>query len=292
MENKKYDVFISYSSKDTDVAFTLCEALENEGLICWIAPRNVSTGHYASSIVKGVEASKVFVLVFSENSNSSIPVINEIDLAMGSKLPLIPIRIEEILPTGAMKFYVTATNWFDVLKPKSIDDFREFVSVIKQSLGASESMDSLYPIKPPKVKNFLIFISFLMIIIPLSYIFLINKVEYPKNKNIYKENNILIFDASSQKNLHKKVRKKILSKYPNSKISLQSNWVNKFIMDKSLIFYQGESNKEFAKNVSEWLPSEQIIKDYKANPKGFFGFSKNRDLIIFAGEDMLLLQSK
>jgi len=76
MKEKRYDVFISHSSKDKKVAFTLCKALENEGLICWIAPRDVGIGHYASSIVEGVEENKIFVLILSKNSNSSTPVIN------------------------------------------------------------------------------------------------------------------------------------------------------------------------------------------------------------------------
>lgn len=34
----KYDVFISYSSKDSGVAFDVCAMLEAAGLTCWIAP--------------------------------------------------------------------------------------------------------------------------------------------------------------------------------------------------------------------------------------------------------------
>ena len=40
----KYDVFISYSSKDSGVAFDVCAMLEAAGLTCWIAPRNVYGG--------------------------------------------------------------------------------------------------------------------------------------------------------------------------------------------------------------------------------------------------------
>lgn len=292
MEDKKYDVFISYSSKDKSVAFTLCEALENEGLICWIAPRNVSTGHYASSIVKGIESSKVLVLVFSKNSNDSTPVLNELELAMGSKIPLIPIRIEETLPTDAMKFYVMSTNWFDVLKAKSVDDFKEFVFVVKQNFKDNKNIDIFHFPKFPKIinnksavlsiKNILTLISFLIITLPLLYIFSIDKQDIDRNQVL----NILIFNASSEKNLYRTFSKKIKLKYPNAKITIQRNWVHQHIMDKSLIFYQGVDNKNFAKDISEWLPRKQIIKNYKENPKGFFGFSKNRDLIIFVGEEL------
>jgi hypothetical protein len=35
------DVFISYASPDGGVADAVCGALERDGLICWVAPRDV-----------------------------------------------------------------------------------------------------------------------------------------------------------------------------------------------------------------------------------------------------------
>jgi len=134
LEKETPDVFISYSSKDKDIAFKLCNALENQGIICWIAPRNIGIGLYANAIVEGIESSKVFILIFSQNSNDSIPVTNEVNLAMHSELPIIPIRIEEILPTKAMKFYLKSMHWFDVLNPKSSDSFKSFISMLKENL--------------------------------------------------------------------------------------------------------------------------------------------------------------
>jgi hypothetical protein len=36
------DVFISYASHDTHVADNVADALEGQGLKCWIAPRDVT----------------------------------------------------------------------------------------------------------------------------------------------------------------------------------------------------------------------------------------------------------
>ncbi len=45
-------VFITYSSKDQKVARTICTALENRGLACWISFRNVQPGqNYQEQIV-------------------------------------------------------------------------------------------------------------------------------------------------------------------------------------------------------------------------------------------------
>lgn len=45
-------VFISYASQDAAVAKAACRALEQAGVACWIAPRDVTPGtFYADEIV-------------------------------------------------------------------------------------------------------------------------------------------------------------------------------------------------------------------------------------------------
>ena len=41
MTEKLYDVFISYSTIDNEIAFELLDVLEKNGLNCGIAPRNI-----------------------------------------------------------------------------------------------------------------------------------------------------------------------------------------------------------------------------------------------------------
>lgn len=43
MERERF-VFISYASKEMEVAARVCKFLEDNGIRCWIAPRNVSAG--------------------------------------------------------------------------------------------------------------------------------------------------------------------------------------------------------------------------------------------------------
>jgi hypothetical protein len=39
-----HDVFISHSSKDKLTADAICHSLEQNGIRCWIAPRDVRAG--------------------------------------------------------------------------------------------------------------------------------------------------------------------------------------------------------------------------------------------------------
>jgi len=181
MKNRKYDVFISHSSKDTKIAFTLCEALENKGFICWIAPRNITAGlPYAESIVDGIEKSKTLVVLFSDNSNNSTGVLKEIEIANNTTLPIITLRIEDVFPTKAMKFHILANHWLDAIHPKSVDDFEEFTVEIKNTIGDEnikipihrsiptkrEKANSLFDFVAPFVITFILLSLFLHQIYP------------------------------------------------------------------------------------------------------------------------------
>ena len=82
----KYDVFISYSTKDKAIADVVCNTLENNGIHCWIAPRNIQPGKpYAREIINGIASSKALLLIYTSNSNSAEHVINEVDAAFNAK---------------------------------------------------------------------------------------------------------------------------------------------------------------------------------------------------------------
>ncbi len=53
----KFDVFISHSRHDKAVADAACAALENAGIRCWIAPRNILPGgDWGASIVDAINS--------------------------------------------------------------------------------------------------------------------------------------------------------------------------------------------------------------------------------------------
>jgi hypothetical protein len=111
----KHDVFISYSSFDKEKAFQLCGAIESKGLTCWIAPRNVTPGkNYGQAIMDGIRSSKVMVLLFSSHSNKSPQVVREVERAVSNKLEVIPIRLENVKPSGGMEYFISASHWMDV----------------------------------------------------------------------------------------------------------------------------------------------------------------------------------
>jgi len=113
-----HDVFISYAAKDKSVADAACATLEARKLRCWIAPRDVLPGlNYAEAIVDAINESRVMVLVFSSQSNTSQQVMREVERAVHRSLPIIPFRIEDTIPSKAMEYFISAPHWLDALSP-------------------------------------------------------------------------------------------------------------------------------------------------------------------------------
>lgn len=106
--------FISYSSLDAVVADEIVKALESHEIDCFIAPRDIRTGHvYAEEIIYGIETAEVVVLVLTENSNNSQHVLREIERAVSTKIPIISYRSEELKLIPAMEYFLMSNQWLD-----------------------------------------------------------------------------------------------------------------------------------------------------------------------------------
>src|SRR6185369_10430941 len=108
-------IFISFASKDVKVAQTLCSALENRGLPCWISARDIQPGeNFQVSIVQALRHAKIMVLVFTANSNASEEMTKELALASQLKLIVIPLRVEDVTPSDAFTYEFATRQWIDV----------------------------------------------------------------------------------------------------------------------------------------------------------------------------------
>jgi hypothetical protein len=121
-----HDVFISYSNTDGTLANAVVARLEEKGIRCWVAPRDIPAGkNFAESIVNAVAGCEVFILIWSKNSNQSTHVLNEINRAFDEEKIVIPFRIDDVQPTKSMQYYLGRTHWLDAITPpmeKRIDE--------------------------------------------------------------------------------------------------------------------------------------------------------------------------
>lgn len=110
--------FISHASQDREVAERICSFLEERGIRCWIAPRDVRPGRrYGEEIVGGIEGADAVVLVLSENANNSTFVEREIERAVSYGKPTLPVRVREVQPSRSLELFISNAHWIDAWKP-------------------------------------------------------------------------------------------------------------------------------------------------------------------------------
>ena len=131
-----YDVFISYCSEDRKIADALVHHLEAKEIRCWIDHRDLLPGFsWRDGIIEALEENPgiAMVLLFSSASNKSRQVIKEISMADEENILVIPVRIENILPEGAIKLELQGRHWLDAFEGKE-DRIEKAAERIKQAL--------------------------------------------------------------------------------------------------------------------------------------------------------------
>jgi hypothetical protein len=130
----KYDIFISYSSKDQKIVEGLSAYLEQQGIRCFVAYRDISKGViWAAAITEAIENCQCMVVVFSGNFNSSPQVDREIEMCAEEKKPIIPFKIQDAPLSGAKKYYLKNINWIDAF-PDPEKCFGELYQAVRKLL--------------------------------------------------------------------------------------------------------------------------------------------------------------
>jgi hypothetical protein len=129
------DVFISHSAKDKHAADAACAILERRSIRCWIAPRDIlPSENWGASIIEAIESSRVMVLVVSGNANSSRQIEREVERAIHLGRPIIPFRIEDIKPTKALEYFISASHWLDAFTPPVEQHLDRLAEVVRSIL--------------------------------------------------------------------------------------------------------------------------------------------------------------
>jgi hypothetical protein len=111
-----HDVFISYAHHDKATADAVCSRVEAANIRCWIAPRDIIPGKpWDDAVVDAISATKILVVIFSASANASRRVLDEVATAVDTGLTVIPFRIAEIRPTGALRLHLGRVHWLDAM---------------------------------------------------------------------------------------------------------------------------------------------------------------------------------
>lgn len=139
-----YDVFISYSRKDSEVANRIYDALAAEGITCFIDREGISGGaDFPIVLSEAIMGAKVLLLVASENAYASEFTLKEITFAVSNKGSrfIFPFIIDGSTLPKSLEFLLSNINWRTLTPRYRIE--KEMVDDIKKKLANPHAGETL-----------------------------------------------------------------------------------------------------------------------------------------------------
>jgi hypothetical protein len=143
------DVFVSYSQPDLGCAMELVGRIEQEGINCWIAPRDIApSADWAAEIIDAISNSRTMILVFSAGSNESPQVRREVERAVHKQVSILPFRIENVLPSKSLEYFLSAQHWMDAFPPPREPHYARLCAYLKaqRSQAGAEAITQPAPV--------------------------------------------------------------------------------------------------------------------------------------------------
>ena len=138
-----HDIFLSYAAADKATALEVVKGLEDHAIRCWIAPRDIPAGsEYGEQIIEAVKGSRMFVVIFSASANTSPHVRREVERAVSAEKTIVPFRIENVEPTGAMEYALGNTHWLDALSRPLLPHIATLVATAQRMLGTGSTPET------------------------------------------------------------------------------------------------------------------------------------------------------
>lgn len=140
MEKK---VFISHSQKDKAIADIICDSLEQAGIDCWIAPRDIPYGNdWAGEIADAIKVSKIFLFILSQNSNASRQCSKEINIADNANIPMLCVAVDEVKMNSALEYHLSNKQAVFVNANRIKDELDNIVFSVSSGLSDVSALTS------------------------------------------------------------------------------------------------------------------------------------------------------
>lgn len=113
----KYDVFISYSRRDTAIADKICSTLDNAGISYFIDRKGIGGGlEFPEVLADAIYESSLFLYLASRNSYESKFTNSEIIFAFNEKPKnsILPYIIDDSEMPRSMRFTFAGINWRNI----------------------------------------------------------------------------------------------------------------------------------------------------------------------------------
>ncbi len=130
-----HDVFISFAFPDKDAAARIYACLKSNGISPFWCEDLTAGQDYPQLLGEAVRNSKSFLLVVSNSSDNSATVRKETTIAHNNKKPIIPVRIEDILPKN-LEYLIANSLFFDAFPQPLEQHLPKLAGGIKKIIGS------------------------------------------------------------------------------------------------------------------------------------------------------------
>ena len=117
----KYDVFISYSRKDSAIVKKFADELSKAGYSVWMDVDGIESGdEFKKKIVSAIKESKVFLFFSSESSNASPWTVKEVNVAVMLQKPIVPVRLDDALYDDSLLLDLAGLDYIECVSKNKV----------------------------------------------------------------------------------------------------------------------------------------------------------------------------
>ena len=268
-----YDIFISYSSQDLSISMDICQKLEETGLTCWMAPRDIDTGiSFAKAIIEGIKCSQNILLIYTANSNISEQVLREVDRAVHFEKRLLVFKLDDQKYSESLEYYLCKADSIDATKGKYQQYLKQIENKVRPLTKKKPKPFTPTELKPnltnihikKRTPSFFLFFMILILLISSGVYFqkmLLSQPSIEKSKNISaplpKSNDLINKNFPLPKDLYQQASEKLYDENLISKLGF---------VDLKLLSQQIQSREGiFIKNSRAGLIENQLSDMAKDN---------------------------
>lgn len=106
------DVFISHITPNCEIAEIVVNDLENNGVSCFFAPRDLPGGAvYSKELVNAIKNCRLLLFLFSEKVNRRKKnVLAELEIAWKNDIPCFIVKLDNSDPDDDISYYISSRN--------------------------------------------------------------------------------------------------------------------------------------------------------------------------------------
>lgn len=119
MEQKKYNIFVSYSRADIDIVRKLVDDIHTKSNArCWVDWNGIESGdQFVDVIINAIDKVDTVLFILSDNSMSSEFARREIDYARNTGKKIVPVVVDGGKLRGWFLFFFGSVDYIDIKVP-------------------------------------------------------------------------------------------------------------------------------------------------------------------------------